>query len=233
MGQHSFSPALAQNITDVEKFEVGKKLTGWGKNWLVIFFSRGKKWLVSFFPEEEMGRPDPSPGKDWRGGKNWPLHRVNAGLVILRKYTPVKFTLIKSRAMTLSRSPQCRAFSRALMDEKSLSPLFPVGYKWLVHNFDNICLILFIFTPHHYHQTMHVWKENRGWRISITRVTPLCNSYSKMFVLWLIVHTLWNQLLVLSLDLFNTLQICYRHIEDVHEEAWCWKKYFLTNLQGF
>ena len=28
--------------------------------------------------------------------------------------------------MTLSRSPQCRAFSRAVMDEKSLSPLFPV-----------------------------------------------------------------------------------------------------------
>ena len=54
-------------------------------------------------------------------------YRVNAGLVILRKYTPVKFTMIKSRAMTLSRSPQCRAFSRAVMDEKSLSPLFPVG----------------------------------------------------------------------------------------------------------
>ena len=29
--------------------------------------------------------------------------------------------------MTLSRSPQCRAFSRVLLDEKSLSPLFPVG----------------------------------------------------------------------------------------------------------
>ena len=34
---------------------------------------------------------------------------------------------IKSRAMTLSRSPQCRAFSRAVTDEMSLSPLFPVG----------------------------------------------------------------------------------------------------------
>ena len=35
--------------------------------------------------------------------------------------------------MTLSRSPQCRAFSRALMDEKSLSPLFPIGGggQWL------------------------------------------------------------------------------------------------------
>ena len=29
-----------------------------------------------------------------------------------------------------------------------------------------------------------------------------------------------NQLLLeLSLDIFNTLQICYRHIEDVHEEV--------------
>ena len=34
---------------------------------------------------------------------------------------------IKSRVMTLSRPPQCRAFSRAVMDEKSLSPLFPIG----------------------------------------------------------------------------------------------------------
>ena len=50
---------------------------------------------------------------------------ISAGLVILRKYTPMDFTLLKSRAMTLSRSPQCRAFSRAVMDEKS--PLFPVG----------------------------------------------------------------------------------------------------------
>ena len=53
---------------------------------------------------------------------------------VLRKYAPVKFTLIKSKAMTLSRSPQCRAFSRAVMDEKSLSPLFPVGEgggQWL------------------------------------------------------------------------------------------------------
>ena len=32
--------------------------------------------------------------------------------------------------MTLSRSPQCRAFSRAVMDERSLSPLFSVGVGW-------------------------------------------------------------------------------------------------------
>ena len=62
---------------------------------------------------------------------------------------------------------------------------------------------------------------------------------------WLIVHTLWNQLLLeLSLDLFNTLKICCRHIEDVHEEVWwgknifwqtvCWgintKSYFLPSF---
>ena len=40
--------------------------------------------------------------------------------------------------MTLSRSPQCRAFSRALVDEKSLSPQFPVvgggsGYKCIMN----------------------------------------------------------------------------------------------------
>ena len=51
----------------------------------------------------------------------------SAELVILHKYTSMEFTLIKSRAMTLSRSQQCRTFSRAVMDEKSLSPLFPVG----------------------------------------------------------------------------------------------------------
>ena len=96
-----------------------------------------------------------------------------------------------------------------------------------LYNFDSFCLILFIFTPCHYCQTMHVWKENRGWRASIRRLMPLCNSYNKMFVLWLIVHTLWNQLLLeVSLDLFSTLQICYRHIEDEHEKVWCWKNIF-------
>ena len=52
--------------------------------------------------------------------------QVSAGLVILCKYTPIEFTIIKSRAMTVTRSSQCRAISRAVMDEKSLSPLFPV-----------------------------------------------------------------------------------------------------------
>ena len=34
-----------------------------------------------------------------------PQCRVSAGLVILRKYIPMEFTIIKSRDMTLSRSP--------------------------------------------------------------------------------------------------------------------------------
>ena len=40
---------------------------------------------------------------------------------------PVEITIIKSGAMIVRRSPQCRTFSRALIYEKSLSPLFPVG----------------------------------------------------------------------------------------------------------
>ena len=36
--------------------------------------------------------------------------------------------------------------------------------------------------------------------------------------LWAIVHTLCNQLhLELSVYSFNTWQVCYRHIVDVHE----------------
>ena len=60
--------------------------------------------------------------------------RVSAGLVTLRKYIPMEFTIMKSKAMTLSRSPQCRAFSRAVMDEKSLSRLFPIGGRAVVTN---------------------------------------------------------------------------------------------------
>ena len=36
--------------------------------------------------------------------------------------------------MILSRSPQCRAFSRVSMDEKLFSPLFPVGVGAVVIN---------------------------------------------------------------------------------------------------
>ena len=56
---------------------------------------------------------------------------------------------------------------------------------------------------------------------------------------WLIVYTLWNQLLLeLSLDLFNTLKICCKHIEDVHEEVWYrknifWQTYRVVNLAIF
>ena len=30
----------------------------------------------------------------------------------------------------------------------------------------------------------------------------------------------------LSVDLFNTLQICYRYVEDMPKGFWWWKKYF-------
>ena len=75
MGQHSFAPALALNITDVEKFEVGKKLTGWGRNWLVIFFLPGKKLTSQFLPRGRNGPAWSFPGERLAGGKNWPLHR--------------------------------------------------------------------------------------------------------------------------------------------------------------
>ena len=40
--------------------------------------------------------------------------------------------------------------------------------------------------------------------------------------------------LELSLELFNTAQICYRHMEDVHEEVRCWMFLFvLSNFHGF
>ena len=55
MGQHNFSPALAQNITDVEKFEVGKKLTGWEKKLTGYFFLQGKKMTSQFLPQGRNG----------------------------------------------------------------------------------------------------------------------------------------------------------------------------------
>ena len=67
-----------------------------------------------------------------------PQCRGSARLVLLHKYIPVEITIIKSGAMIVRRSPQCRAFNRAVIYEKSLSPLFPVGggngYKRLVHS---------------------------------------------------------------------------------------------------
>ena len=39
----------------------------------------------------------------------------------------MEITIIKNGAMIVRRSPQCRAFTRAVIYEKSLSLLFPVG----------------------------------------------------------------------------------------------------------
>ena len=36
-----------------------------------------------------------------------------------------------------------------------------------------------------------------------------------------------------SMYTFNTLYVCYRYIEEVHEEVSMMKKYFLMNLQHF
>ena len=55
MGRHSFSQALALNIIDVEKFEVGKKLTEWGKKLTGYFFLQGKKMTSQFLPQGRNG----------------------------------------------------------------------------------------------------------------------------------------------------------------------------------
>ena len=48
------------------------------------------------------------------------------------------------------------------------------------------------------------------------------------------VHTLWNQLLLEpSFNLFSILQVCYRHIEDVHEEVWCRNDIVGQTYRGF
>ena len=102
-----------------------------------------------------------------------------------------------------------------------------------------IASILFKFSPHLNHHTLHVLLEKKGWRVSIARVMPLCNLNCKMFTIVLIVHVLWNQLLLqLPVYPFNTLQICYTHTVDVHEEIICRKKYFwqiynIFNLANF
>ena len=110
---------------------------------------------------------------------------------------------------------------------------------WLIvipstfYGFFSITLIAFIWFCSYLHHTITIrqcmFERKIGAEGSVLQefTMPLSNSYNKMFVLWLIVHTLWNQLLLeLSLDLFNTLQIRYRHIENVHEEVWCWKNIF-------
>ena len=68
----------------------------------------------------------------------------------ITKIYPTEFTITKSGAMTLSRSPRCRA---VMTDEKSSSPLFPIGAggggwqravtnDW-VHKLINFCKIWF------------------------------------------------------------------------------------------
>ena len=88
--------------------------------------------------------PPPSTYRDGRGIARltcgpvtfWvpPQCLVSAVLVTLRKYTPMESTIIKSWAMTRSRSPQCRAFSRAL-------PLNPTTGKSADNDFTHITMV--------------------------------------------------------------------------------------------
>ena len=59
-----------------------------------------------------------------------------------------------------------------------------------------------------------------GLKDQYCKIMPLCNSNCMVLELFLIVLTWCNQLLIEpSLYSFNSLQECYRHIEDVHEEV--------------
>ena len=60
----------------------------------------------------------------------------------------------------------------------------------LLNNLSSFCLICFKFSPHLHHQTIHVWYEFRGQRVSIARVMGLFKSPYNMFALVLKVHTL-------------------------------------------
>ena len=60
----------------------------------------------------------------------------------------------------------------------------------LLNNLSSFCLICFKFSPHLHHQTIHVWYEFRGQRVSIARVMGLFKSSFNMFAIVLKVHTL-------------------------------------------
>ena len=60
----------------------------------------------------------------------------------------------------------------------------------LLNNLSSFCLICFKFSPHLHHQTIHVWYEFRGQRVSFARVMGLFKSSYNMFAIVLKVHTL-------------------------------------------
>ena len=109
----------------------------------------------------------------------------------------------------------------------------------LLNNLSSFCPMFFKFSTHLHHKTTHVWYEFRGQRVSFARVMGLFKPIHRIFAIVLIVHTLWNQLLLqLSIFSFDTLQICARDIEDMHEEVLCWKNefwqiYTILNLAYF
>ena len=63
-----FFPSPSTKYNWCWKIEVGKNWPG-GEKTDRFFFLPGKKMTSQFLPRGEMGRPDPSPGKDWRGKK--------------------------------------------------------------------------------------------------------------------------------------------------------------------
>ena len=77
-GPAQFSPSSSTKYNWCWKIWGGEKTDWVGKKLTSYFFLPGKKMTSQFLPGEEMGRPDPSPGKDWRGGESWPLHRAGA-----------------------------------------------------------------------------------------------------------------------------------------------------------
>ena len=89
--------------------------------------------------------------------------------------------------------------------------------QWFCHFFNNyIASVAFVRFCSNFHHILTIrqntYMYGRKWvrKVSITRVIRLCNSLNKMFVLWLTVHTLWNQLLLqLSLVLFITKTCLY------------------------
>ena len=52
----------------------------------------------------------------------------------------------------------------------------------LLNNLSSFWLICFKFSPHLHHQTIHVWYEFRGQRVSIARVMGLFKSSYNMFI---------------------------------------------------
>ena len=109
-------------------------------------------------------------------------HRFTMGKMLFRgcglHYTPTKQSLRGYTVFSMSVIPSfCHSVIPSAFKHLSI----------LLYNLDSFCPILFIFTSQHHCQTMHVWSENRGWRISITRVMPLCKSFKDVCIMTIVI----------------------------------------------